>query len=161
MIKCIVKFIWLIAPLLLVACLKEHQGLDLINRSRDTIFYVWDSDDSLFANTPYPLAPVYQKIEDYMGTGKTVVLNGIEGNEVHPDSIARIIGGGRIEYGFRGSSAKFELERYGGYITIFIFDKEFLRRHKWSDVIEKQLCTKKYRYSIEELEKLNWKIIYE
>lgn len=149
-----------VIPLLLASCLKEHQGLDLVNRSEETIFYVWDSEDSLFANTPYPLTPIYQKIENYMGTGKNVVLKGIEGHKLLPDSSARIIGGGRIEYGFRGSSAKIELERHGGYITIFIFNKEFLRKYKWSDVIEKQLYTKKYRYSVAELEKLNWKIIY-
>lgn len=140
--------------------LKEKQGLDLENKSKDVIFYTWDFEDSLSKYTPYPLTPTYWKIEDYMGTGKTTVIKGIEGPYIYPDSSARIIGGGLIEYGFRGSSAEVELEKDGGYITIFIFDKAFLKKHPWDRVIEKQIYTRKYRFSVAELKRMNWKITY-
>lgn len=45
-------------------------------------------------------------------------------------------------------------------LTVFLFDKEFLKAVPPDSVVARQLYSKKYSYKVKDLEKLQWRIEY-
>ena len=47
---------------------------------------------------------------------------------------------------------------YNGQIYIFIFDADTLQKYDWEDVKMNNRYFKKYRFTVEDLQKLDWKV---
>ena len=46
-------------------------------------------------------------------------------------------------------------------LRVFFFDKELIMEIPWDTILKKQLYTKKLEYTVSDLEKVNWKVVYE
>ncbi|WP_303310715.1 hypothetical protein [Hymenobacter sp. BT730] len=45
-------------------------------------------------------------------------------------------------------------------LTIFIFTQAQLAHNTWESLYKKQLYSKKYKLSVQDLERINWQVIY-
>lgn len=46
-------------------------------------------------------------------------------------------------------------------LRVFFFEKELIMQIAWDTILEKQLYSKKLEFTVSDLEKVNWKVVYE
>jgi hypothetical protein len=144
--------------LFLVSCGRTpKQGLVLSNKSSESIHYVISFKDSLDTEDLYDVDTVGEiyKIDDYMGSGKVKTDTSYK-YKILPNVSSQILGGGLLEYGFKGPSAQELINKNGGKVTIYIFTDSFLRDTPKAVIVDKQMYSKRYVYNVNDLEKAGW-----
>ena len=135
------RYLLLLLIILMLGCDPIDDRLFVINKSNDTIFYSLSTNDSVTIN---PIRILESK--DTIYNESCIVL---------PDSFSKhgLIGTNEWEY-FINQDCK------DSNLRVFIFEKKMLVGIPWDTIVEKQEYSKKYKFNVEELKKLNWRIEY-
>jgi hypothetical protein len=148
--------------LLVISCGKNsNQGLIIYNKSSEAIYYVSTFKDRIEFQDLEDInikGEIYS-IKDYQGTGKTKTDTSYK-YRILPNENRQILGGGFLEYGFKGPSAQELINKNGGKVTIYVFTDSFLRNTPKFMIVTKQTSSKQYTYNTKDLEKLNWIITF-
>jgi predicted nuclease of restriction endonuclease-like (RecB) superfamily len=121
---------------------KKPKGVILINKSRQNIYYHYSINDSITKeNNPL----LIQTFEGENEKGVKFINKGIPNLVLPNDST--------------GVTRYFWPER-NETITIFIFTEDLKNKTSWSEIVKKQLYSKKFIFNPKKAEEMGWKIIY-
>lgn len=126
---------------ILYSCDYEDQKLCIVNTTEDTIFFQVKLDTAFnIRNKP----KYYQLGKESHFAWKGCLLP----KETERSSVLNTKWENVIDNGFYKK------------VTIFIFKKALLDNVKWDYVVSNQYFTKKFKFTVEELEELDWKVVY-
>jgi hypothetical protein len=122
--------------------------LKIINKSDSTIYYLLIGDsDTLSYNKRISTFELFKK-----KVNNTEVIDTVFPNRILPrDSFNYVI------------HAKWEvtIDNFKDKkLRIFVFEKKILENYTWNEIVHEKRFSAKYSYSVEELKKINWRIIY-
>ena len=139
MFKFLVLNIFLIS---LIGCDFHDDRLMIINESTDTIFVDLTLNQAFIEHLPVEFDSLNGNIDLKRG------------NPALPDS--------SYKFSFHGrNGVKDFINRCeDSTLTIFIFTKELIMNNSWDSIKSNQLYSKKILLTLDELEKLNWRVIY-
>ncbi|UII31976.1 hypothetical protein LVD17_27185 [Fulvivirga ulvae] len=135
--------VFLLFLLICFGCDPVDDKLAIVNQSDEELFFVTSPHSDL--------SKLYQEGLDQHGV-EVKYTNYVE--EVEPNATYR-------PTHFGSGNA---WERYinqvceGGKLRIYTFDLDTLKKYNWKEVIENDLYLKKVELSVDELEKMNWKV---
>jgi hypothetical protein len=127
-------------------CTKDFKDISVANKSDKTIFAVISPNDKIGTDEKY--SEVYKKsyvgnVEDSLSSYPFIPIYPNTRNGEYDDWKA---------YSNRIIDKK---------IRIFIVPKDSVAKHGWLNIFYKNIYVKKYEYTIDELELMNFEIVYE
>jgi len=131
------------------ACDSKYRCITLKNSSNRTIYAV-----NSICSTEFP--------SDYFMQSLCYPDTSVPVQSIYDDWY-KILPNGNNEHSLcdgRHGDWKYEFEHNIDTLMIYIFDEEVLKNNAWEDVINNYLVLQRYDLSLQDLEKLNWKICY-
>lgn len=141
-------YISLLAILLLLVegCdVMDDNKLKVYNDTQDTIFCLWTTGNDFNSYAQSPL----QQSKEYNGKDSILTKNN---NILFPND-SSIFSNYDWEHEINSSKNK--------QLTLFFFKLKTLQERNWKELQEKVICDKKITLTHEDLEKLNWKVVYD
>jgi len=127
---------------LLISCDPYDTRLTIENRTDEIIFYSISVNDSIRNSSPLVIDN-----EDTIWTQSSLIL---------PDSVAS-----EVILGRDGWKYFINEDCLDSTLRVFLFDKNLVLETPWDTIYAKQKYLKKYEMSVEDLEKANWRLVYE
>lgn len=137
---------------LLISCLERFKNNTLIlnNKSNNSVYFIISENDNMFDYEKYLLFERIKKGEHI----SEIDLTGLNmSDEIEPNSLE-------------------ELERYNGWklnierakdkkVRFYIVEKDSVDKYGWKYINDNTIYNKKYLLTLDDLEKINWEIVYE
>lgn len=131
-----------------ISCMDSYDSsLKVINQSNKSIFTVLSNNDDMFGSG------YYEEFKDYQYTNKDSVFS-FKLKEIRPN----------VKYDCYGNPTHWEtyLRRTNDKkVRLFVIPKDTVDKYGWRIVFKNQIYFKKFKFSIEDLEKRNWEFTYE
>ncbi len=135
------QYLLILVFIFLLGCDPTDDRLTIVNESNDDVFYSLSINDTVTNN------PV--RILD----SKDTIWR--ESNIILTNTFIRhsLIGPNEWEYFINRNCEDSTLR-------VFIFKKEFILNTSWDSIVAKQTYSKKYKLTVKDLDKLNWRVTY-
>lgn len=133
--------------ILIYSCDFADNRLKVVNKSKNGIYYRYRCDSNL-GNNPIIVSKKY----NIKGNDKKKYLHS---NYFIPADSSRNV----TIFGPRNGWIKY-LNSCNNRIKIYIFSKEVIHNNEWDTIRQKRMISKSYDFSLSELRKNNWKVIY-
>lgn len=139
-------FISLTLIFLILSCDPLDERLTISNNTSEIIFYRISTDKRLYGKSPFK--------NSYKIVNRDTVWDETS-SVIFPSSNKTLVVIGRNGW------EDFIKESEDGKLRVFIFEKDLISKVPWMELVAEQKFSKKYELTLEELERLNWKIKYE
>jgi len=126
----------------IISC-KERRELSIDNQTNKPIYYSYSPNSYLTEANRVGLF-LSSKLDETVDTSYT--------NRIAPKSSTLVP--------HNASWDEVITKLYGGRINFFFFSVDMLQRYSWEEIMKRNLYAKRQSYTVEELEKLKWIIIY-
>lgn len=145
--KIIKKNTIIIIMIMLISCDPVDDRLQIVNKSQNTIFYLYSKSDRMF--------PPLTHIKKYHIENGDSIEYDIH-NKVAPNSTKFIrILGKKVWENYINTLCE------DSTLRIFLFSKDTLEKYDWNYIEYNKMYLKKYYITVKYLEKQNWQIVYE